>query len=323
MNISVCTLAFGRENHLANLVRGLCANTRLPDELVVAVMQPALYRLPDAPFPVRQIMLGEDGIPLAAARNRAANEAKGDLLVFLDVDCIPHSRCLEDYARHAGVLDGLMMGEVAYLPEGATRNGIDEARFEAVGVKHSERAGPPAGEHAPCRDFRCFWSLNFTMSKANFALTGGFDERFVGYGGEDTDFGRTIASREMPIWWVRGAKAYHQYHPHHMPPVHHLDSVLANARQFATKWGEPTMQHWLRAFVLMGLIERNGDDWRKLRDPKESDLLLTRQQEDEPYASSAKVLDWLEAKAASSDASLDTTPASAPAPAPAPAIANA
>ena len=55
----------------------------------------------------------------------------------------------------------------------------------------------------------------------------------------------------MELFWVRGAKAYHQYHPHHMPPVHHLDSVLSNAEYFRSKWGQPTMQHWLRAFRLM------------------------------------------------------------------------
>ena len=131
--------------------------------------------------------------------------------------------------------------------------------------------------------------------------------------GEDTDFGRTVATHELPIWWVLGAKAFHQYHPHHMPPVHHLDSVLANARRFAAKWGEPTMQHWLRAFVLMGLVERAGDGWRKLREPDESDLELTRQQESAPYASSATVLDWLEARAASPDA--DGGPEATPAPA--------
>ncbi|MEL7730643.1 galactosyltransferase-related protein [Citromicrobium bathyomarinum] len=313
MSISVCTLAFGREEHLANLVRGLCASTRLPDELVIAVMQSAPFRLPDAPFPVRQIMLGADGIPLAAGRNRAAAEARGDLLVFLDVDCIPASRCVEDYARHAESLGGLLMGEVAYLPDGAAMPGIDEARFEQVGVKHSERAGAPKGTHALCSDYRCFWSLNFAMTKESFTRTGGFDERFVGYGGEDTDFGRTVATHELPIWWVLGAKAFHQYHPHHMPPVHHLDSVLANARRFAAKWGEPTMQHWLRAFVLMGLVERAGDGWRKLREPDESDLELTRQQESAPYASSATVLDWLEARAASPDA--DGGPEATPAPA--------
>ncbi len=298
MTVSVCTLAHGREIHLSNLVRGLAAGDTLPDELVIAVMQDEPYRLPPAPFTVRQIMLGGRGIPLAAARNRAARAATGALLVFLDVDCIPSARCVADYVRHAAGHAGLLMGEVAYLPKGATDAGIDEARFDRVGVKHSERAGPPVGETAPCRDYRCFWSLNFAMSAADYAATGGFDERYCGYGGEDTDFGRVVASCDLPIWWVRGAKAYHQYHPHHMPPVHHLDSVLANTHRFIEKWGEPTMQHWLRAFVLMGLVERDGKGWRKLRDPDQNDLLLTAQQEDQPYGSSARVLDWLEARAA-------------------------
>lgn len=314
MKISVCTLAFGRDEHLSNLVRGLCLNTQLPDELVIAVMQPRPYRLPDAPFCIRQIMLDESGIPLAAARNRAVSEAGGDLLVFLDVDCIPNARCIADYSRHSKDLNGVLMGEVAYLPEGAAADRIDERKFENIAVTHSERAGAPQGSHASCGDYRCFWSLNFAMTKADFALTGGFDESFVGYGGEDTDFGRTVAGSDLPIWWVRGAKAYHQYHPHHMPPVHHLDSVLANAQRFAAKWGEPTMQHWLRAFVLMGLIERDGDGWRKLRDPDEDDLLLTRQQEHEPYASSAAVLEALEAAAADASSEGEATGAlSAPA----------
>ena len=296
MTVSVCTLAHGRAGHMANLVAGLARSHTLPRELVIAVMQPEPYDLPDTPFPVRQIMMGSDGIPLAAARNRAANEAAGDLLIFLDVDCIPHPDLVGDYARAAGNLDGLMMGEVGYLPKEADTASLDHETFDRIAVKHSERAGPPEGPNRPCEDYRCFWSLNFAMSAEAFQAAGGFDERFVGYGGEDTDFGRSVAAAGIPIHWLRGAKAYHQYHPHHMPPVHHLDSVLANARRFRDKWGEPTMQHWLRAFVLMGLLERRGDDWVKLREPAEADLELTRQQEDQPYASSAAVLDWLEAR---------------------------
>ncbi|MCH2486816.1 MAG: galactosyltransferase-related protein, partial [Erythrobacter sp.] len=203
-----------------------------------------------------------------------------------------------DYRRAAVDHGGVTMGEVVYLPRGATENGLDFEAFDAVGVIHSERAGPPEGPSAPCRDYRCFWSLNFAISAEDFAATGGFDERYRGYGGEDTDFGRVVATNGLPIWWLRGARAYHQYHPHHMPPVHHLDSVLANAHAFMDKWGEPTMQHWLRAFVLMGLVEKSGGRWRKLRNPREADLALTRQQADQPYASSARVLEQLEAEAA-------------------------
>jgi len=149
-----------------------------------------------------------------------------------------------------------------------------------------------------CGDYRCFWSLNFALPAATFRDLGGFDPRYVGYGGEDTDFGRTIAAHDVPLWWARGAKAYHQYHKHHMPPVHHLDSVVANAQVFAEKWGEPTMQHWLRAFRLMGLIEPDGNGgWIKLREPGEAHFALTRQQEHQPYASSSVVLEELEAQA--------------------------
>lgn len=297
MIVSVCTLAHGREEHLTNLVHGLCRSNHRPDELVIAVMQSQVYDLPDAPFPIRQVLLGGNDVPLAAARNAAARRADGNLLVFLDVDCIPHPALIDDYLDAMTDKKGVFMGEVAYLPKGATRDGIDYRKFDEAGVRHSERPGPPEDGVRVCEDYRCFWSLNFALSKTDFEKIGGFDERFDGYGGEDTDFGRMVVENDLPLWWVKGAQAYHQYHPHHMPPVHHLDSVLANAMTFADKWGEPTMQHWLRAFVLMGLLECTDDGWRKLREPTEADLELTRQQEHQPYASSAAVLDWLEANA--------------------------
>lgn len=298
MTISVCTLAHGRERHLQNLVHGLNHSRRPPCELVVAVMQDARYDLPSTSFPIRQVMLGQSGICLAEARNVAAFAAKSDLLVFLDVDCIPAPNLIQDYAAVAEQGEGVWMGEVGYLPQGATDGGINFERFEQVSVKHSERAGPPPGMVGRCGDYRCFWSLNFALRAKTFEQLGGFDPRYVGYGGEDTDFGRTIVSKDVPLWWARGAKAFHQYHKHHMPPVHHLDSVIANAGIFAAKWGEPTMQHWLRAFRLMGLVEPDGvGGWVKLREPSENDLAMTRQQEHEPYASSSLVLEQLEAQA--------------------------
>ena len=307
MSVSICTLAHGRDAHLVNLVHGLNRSSRRPDELVIAVMQEERYVLPETDFPVRQFLLGTDGICLAEARNTAARQASGEFLIFLDVDCIPAPTLIADYVAAADHETGVMMGEVGYLPKGATEAGIDYDLFERLAVKHSERAGPPGDKLGACRDYRCFWSLNFALAAETFETIGGFDPAYVGYGGEDTDFGRTMFDRDVKLWWVKGAKAYHQHHKHHMPPVHHLDSVMANAAIFARKWGEPTMQHWMRAFRLMGLIEPDGQGgWIKLSDPSEDHLRLTRQQEDQPYASSAVVLEWLEdqqsrGKAASRD----------------------
>jgi hypothetical protein len=272
LSISVVTLAQGRSAHLANMVLGLMRQTQRPLELVVARMQAEPYNLPEAPFPIRQIALPADPLPLAAARNRAVAEAVGE---------------------------GILMGEVLYLPGDATQGEWTTEAFAAIAEKHSDRQGPPAGDIEICSDYRCFWSLNFAMRRATFLRTGGFDEGYTGYGGEDTDFGKTLDQQGVAIAWVRGGRAYHQYHPHHMPPIHHLDSVVRNAERFEAKWGYRTMGHWLYAFRRMGLIDDTpGRPIRILREPNADDLALTGQESHQPYSNTASVLRALDARLA-------------------------
>jgi GT2 family glycosyltransferase len=295
-SVSVVTLAKGRADHLANVVRGLLRQTQMPDELIVASMQDELYALPDTPFPIRQMSVTSDVLPLAAARNAAARASIGDVIVFLDIDCIPTPDLIADYARFAGEVDALLMGEVMYLPGGATTGDWTYDAFAKVAEKHSDRRGPPPEGWEICPDYRCFWSLNFAMRRTTFLNVGGFDEHYFGYGGEDTDFGKTLSAAGVLIAWIKGGLAYHQYHPHHMPPVHHVQSVVRNAQLFEKKWGYRTMGHWLHAFRLMGLIDDTpGRPIRILRDPNDADLALTGQQSHQPYANTARVIRQLEA----------------------------
>ncbi|TNC12747.1 glycosyltransferase [Methylobacterium terricola] len=295
--VSVVTLAKGRPAHLANVLRGLERQTQKPAEFIVAVMQDGLYDLPQASFPVRQIRVPGEALPLAAARNRGVALATGDDVVFLDVDCIPAPDLVADYAAGLATLDGLLMGEVLHLPERATLGDWTYDDLASVAEKHSDRRGPPASGLEICHDYRCFWSLNFAIRRATFLATGGFDERYTGYGGEDTDFGKLLDQRGLPIAWMKGGLAYHQYHPHHMPPVHHLDSVVRNAELFEAKWGYRTMGHWLHAFRVMGLIDDTPDrPIRILRRPDAGDLALTGQQGHQPYNNSASVIRAIEAR---------------------------
>ena len=302
MSVSVVTLAGGRPDHLRNLVIGLTRQTQPPVELIVAVIQDSAYDLPDAPFPIRQLMIAGGDLPLATARNAAAGAAKGDALIFLDMDCIPTPTLVADYARRLAELDGLLMGEVMYLPGGATAGTWDSAGFADVAVRHSDRRGPPAEGIELCNDYRCFWSLNFAMRRDTFLRVGGFHEGYRGYGGEDTDFGKVLDTAGVPIAWIRGGLVHHQYHPHHMPPVHHIDSVVRNAQLFETRWGYRTMGHWLYAFRLMGLVDdAEGAPIRILRRPNADDFALTGQQSHQPYANTASVIRVLEARAMDTD----------------------
>jgi len=295
--VSVVTLAKGRPAHLRNVLTGLQRQTRPPAEFVVAVMQETPYALPEVDFPVRQILIPGTELPLAAARNRGVAAATGEAVAFLDVDCIPAPDLVADYGRALSEFDGLLMGEVLHLPERATAGDWSCEGFEGLAERHSDRRGPPASGIEPCPDYRCFWSLNFAMRRATFLAAGGFDERYRGYGGEDTDFGKILDRRGVGIAWMKGALAYHQYHPHHMPPVHHLDSVVRNAELFEAKWGYRTMGHWLHAFRVMGLIDDTpGRPIRILRRPGADDLVLTGQQSHQPYTNSASVIRYLEAR---------------------------
>lgn len=299
---SVLTIAAGRDAHLRNVMLGLSRQTVQPVELIIAHMQDAPYTdLPEVTFPVHQIAVTGPELPLACARNTAAAAATGELLIFLDVDCIPTPTLVEDYARACSDFDGLMMGEVMYLPGGATRKGWRSEDFDTVAVRHSDRQGPPASGVEICTDYRCFWSLNFALPAAVFRDTGGFDERFTGYGGEDTDFGKALTLAGHQLGWIPGAKVHHQYHPHHMPPVHHLHSVVRNAELFAQKWGYRTMEHWLYAFMLLGLIDNSGPQIKILREIDESDIAETRQSSDMPYANTATVIRRLKARLQTGD----------------------
>ena len=297
--ISVLTILRGREAHLAHVLRGLARQSRPPDEMVVGVMGDAPLAIAvETPFPVRHVLVPGDPLPLARARNAVARAARGEALVFLDVDCIPAPSLVADYARGLADWPGLLMGEVLYLPSGATGGDWTYDAFDAVAERHSDRQGPPPEGVRPCNDYRCFWSLNFALSAERFAASGGFDEAYAGYGGEDTDFGRTLDAHAIPIGWLKGARVYHQHHPHHMPPVHHLSSILRNTEVFRAKWGEYTMGHWLHAFTLMGLVEQTPEGWRQLRAPGPEDFALTEQQAHMPYANSARVIRMLRARMA-------------------------
>ncbi len=207
--VSVVTLARGRPGHLRNVLIGLERQTQPPAEFIVAVMQDAPYDLPETSFPVRQILVPGAELPLATARNRGVAAASGETIVFLDVDCIPSPDLVADYARGLSELDGLLMGEVLHLPEHATSGDWTCEGFNGIAEKHSDRRGPPKTGIEICTDYRCFWSLSFAMRRATFLAIGGFDERYRGYGGEDTDFGKILDRRGIPIAWIKGALSYH------------------------------------------------------------------------------------------------------------------
>ena len=264
--VGVVTIARGRRHHLTAQHRALALGSRRPDVCAVVAMDdpqivPTTVRGLDRE--VVRIDVGPDGLPLAAARNRGVThllERGCDVVVLLDVDCLPGTGLVASYADVvAHHPDRLWSGPVTYLRAGAT---VDHpAELAAMDRPHPARPAPGLRETVRSERPELFWSLSFATSPQTWERTGGFDEAYVGYGGEDTDLARRAEAAGVELWWVGGARAYHQFHRVSSPPVEHLDDILRNGRLFHERWGEWPMLGWLTAFEERGLVHREGSDW--------------------------------------------------------------
>jgi N-acetylglucosaminyl-diphospho-decaprenol L-rhamnosyltransferase len=208
---------------------------------------------------------GASGMRVGAARNAVADVALregADVLVFLDVDCLPGPDLLSRYVdaaqRHP---DALLAGPVTYLPSIQRPSRADE--LGAMTRPHPARPSPSDGttEQADPDAYDLFWSLSFAVTPATWQRLDGFSDDYEGYGAEDTDLAWRARERGIPLRWVGGAHAYHQWHPTSSPPWAHLDDILRNGRIFAERWGTWPMRGWLDAFARAGAIVAHDGGW--------------------------------------------------------------
>lgn len=262
-DLSVITIVRDRQAHLMRLVEGLVASTVAPAELIVVDMSQKPTALPPLPFLSRRIDFETDGLALAAARNAGAREASNERLLFLDVDCIPRRNLVSVMNDELMANDALVCPEVRYLGPGGSCH-TDDLTLETASVRHPVRSFPKIGRR-PEPNAGLFWSLTFGIRRSTFNAIGGFDEGYFGYGAEDTDFGFRARDAGVPLMFLGGTGAFHQYHGVISPPLQHLSDIVRNANRFYTRWGVWPMDGWLKVFAAMGLVAFGESELRLLR----------------------------------------------------------
>lgn len=261
--VAVVTVAHRRHDHLCRQRAFLRQVTPGVPHVVVAMDDPAIASLvhDDPAAVVLELPRHELGLPLAAARNAGVERALADgadLVVLLDVDCLPGPALVERYAQVGGqVPEDLLCGPVTYLAEGVLPDAVGD--LADLSDPHPARPAPPPSEIVRGGDHDLFWSLSFAVTASTWRRLGGFHEGYVGYGAEDTDLGWTARDRGVGLTWVGGAEAFHQWHPVSSPPVEHVVDIVRNARVAHRRWGRWPMTGWLDAFAEAGLVERGTD----------------------------------------------------------------
>ncbi|WP_420605490.1 glycosyltransferase family 2 protein [Novosphingopyxis sp.] len=283
--LTICTIVRGRERHLRQMMLGVRAQRQPADRLVIAYMQDEMPTgLPDMPCELVAIHVKGEAMPLAAARNRAAELADADHLLFLDVDCIPDPELVRRVAQELPRANSqVLLPEVRYLSgerRDWTEAGSDVLDYDAMvrnGVRHpakplldgvSVRREPDHGE---------LWGLAFALHAADWQKAGGMDEDYRGYGAEETDFAYRLQSAGIDLAWLGRTKVYHQHHAVHVPPLHHFEAIIRNARLFHTRWGRWCMDYWLGQFADIGLVHWEQNGLEILRQPTQAELAASLQ----------------------------------------------
>ena len=269
----VVTIAHGRHEHLRRQLTSLARADPTVAHVVVAMGDDDVRSVVDEQHAgqggdvvVVPVGLDPDGeLPLARARNAGAETALamgGDLLIFLDVDCLAAPELVGDYRRAADRSGSrpegpvLWCGEVSYLPP--LSDDLPDYPMDALDTLASAHPARPVLEPGGIRfdtDTRMFWSLNFAMTASDWRRSGGFHEGFRGYGGEDTDLAMAVGAQHGVIGWIGGARAFHQHHPTSSPPWQHLPAIVRNARLFRDRWGRFPMEGWLQEFAEAGAVD--------------------------------------------------------------------
>ncbi len=251
------TIAAGRARHLALQRAGLAAGTARPDLHAVALMDPEqqVSGVDGLTTATTTVPVPPTGLPLAAARNAGAAlalDAGAELLVFLDVDCVPATALLQRYAAAAATHPGaLLAGPVAYLdppPPGGYR--LDSL----AGTPHPARPVPPDGEVVAEERTELFWSLSFAVTADAWRRTGGFHPGYSGYGAEDTDFALVARAAGVGLHWVGGALAHHQHHGPSGATTAHAADIVRNAHVFHDRHGWWPMSGWLAELAATGVV---------------------------------------------------------------------
>ncbi len=276
-SFSVITLVKERKKQLSNLLDSVGRSTLKPQEVVVVWMEEDRIEQDEVEgIPIRQITVPEAKLPLAEARNLGFETASEAILVFLDVDCICSPNLFDSLIERASP-HTIASASVRYLNEVPENGNYLQLKDEAV--EHPKREAIACDEPV---DRKKFWSLAFCIHRTTFNETGGFDENFLGYGAEDTDFAERFHYKGCQLVFSP-EEVLHQYHTKYSPPVNHVKSICHNANYFAQQHNYLPMYSWLEAFEEMGLVKVDSDKHTVefVREPSDQELKETRSEQ--PY----------------------------------------
>jgi glycosyltransferase involved in cell wall biosynthesis len=182
-------------------------------------------------FELKYVYQPDEGFRKSRILNAAIRQAASEYLAFVDGDCVPHSRYLESHWRHREPRT-VLMGRRVNLSERMTNELTPEAvragALEKMSLRLLADSALGRGSHWDegvylrsaflrglfSRKQPYLLGSTHSLEKSLMEEINGFNEDFVGYGGEDIEFEYRLRVAGARFKWVRHqAIQYHLRHP--------------------------------------------------------------------------------------------------------------
>jgi glycosyltransferase involved in cell wall biosynthesis len=226
MTVSLIISTYNRPEALAKVLAGVARQTRWPKEILIADDGSAESTRSlignwknQSPAPVSHIWHPHEGFRKTIILNQAIRAAHGDYIVFLDGDCVPHPRFIADHEN---------LAEKRYWVQG--RRSFVKSDYVEIfdpattsiwqwlllgkmsGVFKAIRLPSPIIRRGT--EQRGLIGCNMAIWREDLVAINGFDETYIGWGGEDSDIGSRLYHLGRPRKFVYGhAVVYHLNHP--------------------------------------------------------------------------------------------------------------
>ncbi len=236
---SLLLTTFELPHHLSLVLAGLKRQTARDFEIIICDDGSGLETrrlienfISTSQIPAKHLWQEHRGFRKCKILNEAIRQARGEILVFLDGDCIPHKKFILDHIRSQETgrylagrrvdLSKTISGKLT--PEQISAGYFDFPKHELIlsGLR-GETKNLQRSVRISWNWVRCLLKMdrvpdllgsNFSISKEAMQEINGFDESYEGYGREDTDVELRLQNLGYRIKSMKGlALQFHVWHP--------------------------------------------------------------------------------------------------------------
>jgi len=196
------------------------------DDDAAATKEYVAGRSSDVSFVLKHVCQEDKGFRKNRILNEAVRVAEGEFLVFFDQDCIPHSRCLKEYASAAK--EGFaFFGRRVMMSELLTRKLVASGQRKLLSFFSQIRHGSVRTEDGIYLPFfrkssknNGIMGCNWGILKRHVVEINGYDEDYITAGvGEDVDIEWRLVAGGIKLQSMKHrAIVYHLYHSAHYSP---------------------------------------------------------------------------------------------------------